>query len=135
MHSLSRLKGTLDGKAEPDNPFIDHYAPWCFQSPLLASVAVSVSAAWLMYLKRMPAQVAVALKVQAIQKLNAYLQSPAAATDEAISAVSQLMLNDWYFGETRDVQAHLKGLRELVRLRGGFEGTRVNILVSKTALL
>lgn len=84
-------------------------------------------------------QAAIALKVQAIHTLNDYLRSPASATDEAISAVSQLILNDWYFGETRDMQTHLKGLRELVRLRGGFRAgsvePKVNTLVSKTALL
>lgn len=135
MNQLSRFKGPLDGQPEPDNPFIVQYAPWCFQSPLLATVAVSVSATWLVRLRLMPAQAAMALKGQAIHTLNAYLRSPASATYEAISAVSQLILNDWYFGETRDMQAHLRGLRELVRLRGGFEDPGVNRLVSKTALL
>jgi hypothetical protein len=94
-----------------------------------------VSATSLVQLKLMPARAAIALKGQAIHTLNTYLRSPASATDEAISAVSQLILSDWYFGETRDMQAHLGGLRELVRLRGGFEEQGVNRLVSKSALL
>lgn len=135
VQHLYRFKGPLDGQPEPDNPFIDHYAPWCFQSRLLAPVALSVAATSLVQLRLMPSQAAMALKGQAIHTLNAYLRSPASATDEAISAVSQLILNDWYFGETRDMQAHLRGLRELVRLRGGFDEQGVNRLVSKTALL
>ncbi|KAB5580746.1 hypothetical protein GE09DRAFT_1083465 [Coniochaeta sp. 2T2.1] len=135
VQHLYRFKGPLDGQPEPDNPFIDEYAPWCFQSPLLAPVALAVSATSLVQLRLMPSQAAMALKGQAIHTLNAYLRSPASATDEAISAVSQLILNDWYFGETRDMQAHLRGLRELVRLRGGFDEPGVNRLVSKTALL
>ncbi|OIW35020.1 hypothetical protein CONLIGDRAFT_37949 [Coniochaeta ligniaria NRRL 30616] len=135
VQHLYRFKGPLDGQPEPDNPFIDNYAPWCFQSRLLAPVALSVAATSLVQLRLMPSEAAMALKGQAIHTLNAYLRSPASATDEAISAVSQLILNDWYFGETRDMQAHLRGLRELVRLRGGFEEQSVNRLVSKTALL
>jgi hypothetical protein len=75
------------------------------------------------------------MKGEAIQTLNAYLRTPGSATDEAISAVSQLILNDWYFGGTQDMQAHLRGLRELVLMRGGFDTEGVHVLVSKTALV
>lgn len=135
VQHLSRFKGPLEGQPEPDNPFIDLYVPWCFRSPLLAPVALSVAAMSLVQLRLMPLQGAMALKGQAVHTLNTYLGSPGSATDEAISAVSQLILSDWYCGEMRDMHSHLLGLHELVRLHGGFGTVGVNALVSKTALL
>jgi hypothetical protein len=76
-----------------------------------------------------------AFKGQAIRTLNEYLRSNDYISDEAISAVSQLIFNDWYFGEHHEMTAHLKGLREMVRLRGGFAKLGAAGTISKSAMM
>lgn len=54
--------------------------------------------------------------------LNEMLRSEENSTrDETIAAVVYLTTNEWYWGINDNVQAHLRGLRQLVDLRGGLE--------------
>jgi hypothetical protein len=38
---------------------------------------------------------------------------------EAMSAVGYIITSEWYWSNYDNVQAHLRGLKEMVRLRGG----------------
>jgi hypothetical protein len=66
--------------------------------------------------------------------LNEYLRSKSSTNDEAITGVMQLILDEWYWGETNNLRAHLRGLREMIRIRGGFRHLGMNGLVSKLAI-
>lgn len=88
--------------------------------------------------------IAVAHKGHAIHMLNAQPQSGSSSgdnaatttttSDNAITAASQLMMDEWYWGQTRNLHAHLRGLREMIRLRGGLKNLGMSGLVSKLAV-
>jgi len=75
------------------------------------------------------------LKGNAISTLNRYLQSEKWISDEALAGVVQFVSIEWFFGGPEVVQAHLRGLREMLRLRGGFSSSGVGALVTKVALV
>jgi len=75
------------------------------------------------------------LKGNAIHTLNRHLQSDKWISDEALAAVVQFVSIEWFFGGPEVVQAHLRGLREMLRLRGGFSGSGVGALVTKVAIV
>lgn len=67
--------------------------------------------------------------------LNEHLQTRGSTTDEAIVGVMQLMLNEWYWGNMGDLRAHLSGLREMVRLRGGFASLGLGGLLARLVIV
>ena len=66
--------------------------------------------------------------------LNEHLRSKSSTTDVAIAAVTQLILDEWYWGEANDLRAHLRGLREMIRLRGGFRNLGLNGMIAKLVI-
>ncbi|EAQ88562.1 predicted protein [Chaetomium globosum CBS 148.51] len=61
-----------------------------------------------------------AARCAAIQGLHKMIADPATATsDEGITAVVTLVLNDLCFGETQALRVHVDGAREMVMARGG----------------
>lgn len=77
---------------------------------------------------------AMAHKGQAIAMLNEHLRSRSSTSNEAICAVIQLILDEWYWGETGDLRAHLRGLREMIRLRGGLKQLGMGGMIAKLAV-
>lgn len=142
---ISRFKSCLDGNPDPSNPYTRIYVPYCLQTPLLAQVAIYTSACFLHETGHLDKMVAVTHKGRAIDMLNAQLQggssgsgdgghTPTSTSDDAITAVVQLVMDEWYWGQTQNLHAHLSGLREMVRLRGGLRNLGMNGLVSKLAM-
>ncbi|KAM7198809.1 hypothetical protein V8F33_004823 [Rhypophila sp. PSN 637] len=139
VHTFSKLlyhfKGSFDGDPDADNPFITDYVPWCIQSPLLAQTSLYISARSLTENQHVDRTYAMRMKGTAIHTLNTHLQSANWASDEALAGVVQFVSIEWFFGEPEVVLAHLRGLREMVRLRGGFTPLGVGGLVTKVALV
>ncbi|KAJ0343409.1 hypothetical protein COL922a_000141 [Colletotrichum nupharicola] len=55
--------------------------------------------------------------------------------DAAIASVIQLAAAEWYWGDNNeDVQHHFKGLRDMIRLRGGFDRLGMNGILAKNAI-
>lgn len=139
VNFISRFKASLDG--EPDvhaNPYMKHFVPFCLRSPLLVQTAIYTSACFLHETTRgqlMDSTTAVAHKCRAIRMLNEHLQTRGSTTDEAVAAVMQLMLNEWYWGHADDLRAHLRGLREMVRLRGGFGALGMGGLLARLVIV
>ncbi len=132
---LHHFKGSFDGEADVDNPFITDYVPWCIQSPLLALTSLYISARSLAEQHYVDQTLAMKLKGNAISALNRRLRSGKWIDDEALAGVVQFVSIEWFFGEAEVVQAHLRGLREMLRLRGGFSNSGVGVLVNKVALV
>jgi hypothetical protein len=139
VHTFSELlhhfKGSFDGIPDPDNPFVNKYVPWCLHSPLLAQTSLYIAARSLAERGFVDQRAAMRIRGRAIHALNEHLQSDAWSSDEAMAAVVQLISIEWFFGETEVVLAHLGGLREMARLRGGFTAAGVGALVTKVALV
>ncbi|KAK3934849.1 hypothetical protein QBC46DRAFT_398800 [Diplogelasinospora grovesii] len=139
VHTFAKLlchfKGSFDGEPDPDNPFVRDYVPWCIQSPLLAATSLYISARSLAERQYIDETASMRIKGNAIHTLNNHLRSEAWVTDEALAGVVQFVSIEWFFGERKVVEAHLWGLREMVRLRGGFTKVGVGALVTKVALV
>lgn len=134
VRSLSRFQGALDGNPDSSNSYVKYYLPFCLQSPLLTQVGIYTSACFLNETGYMDKTVAMAHKGQAIGLLNEHIHSQSCLSDEAIAGITQLILDEWYWGETNDLRAHLRGLREMIRLRGGFRSLGLHGLISKMAI-
>ncbi|KAK0728721.1 hypothetical protein B0T26DRAFT_768424 [Lasiosphaeria miniovina] len=132
---ISQFKASLDGKPDAANAYMKHYVPYCVQSPLLVHVAIYTAACFLTETGHIDRTVAMGHKGHAIGLLNEHLRSSrSAASDEGITGVIQLTLNEWYWGNTNDLRAHLRGLREMIKLRGGFRTLGLHGLISKLAV-
>lgn len=114
------------------------FVPFCLQSPLLIQTAIYTSACFLNETSRgqlLDNTTAMSHKCRAIRMLNEHLQMRGSTTDEAIAAVMQLMLNEWHWGNMDDLKAHLCGLKEMVRLRGGFGALGMGGLLAKLVIV
>ncbi|KAG9232884.1 hypothetical protein BJ875DRAFT_379766 [Amylocarpus encephaloides] len=128
---LSKHVSSIDGKPLP-NYYNDHWLPWAIRVPVLVHIALYNTACYQAELQRVPPGVSpsvIALKLQTINMLNSLLASADKCTrDEVAASVVYLTTNEWYFGTDENVQAHLRGLRELVRLKGGIDGKMSDFL-------
>ncbi|KAK2001588.1 hypothetical protein LX36DRAFT_339752 [Colletotrichum falcatum] len=158
---LSRFKASLNGDPDPDNPFMRHYSPFCLQDPLGVQIILYTSACFLHETGNVRTTALRTLKSRAIRMLNESLRSrdadgrrhpssrnateTALATmssgrsehpsDAAIAGVIQLTVTEWYWGETEDdLRYHLRGLRSMIRLRGGLNQLGMNGLLAKNAI-
>ncbi|KAK3901686.1 oleate activated transcription factor 3 [Staphylotrichum tortipilum] len=131
---MSQFTASLDGNPEASNPYIKHYAPYCLNSQLLAQVATYSAACFLTDSGHVERTVAMAHKGHVIKLLNEHIRSQLSASDEVIAGVVQLILAEWLWGNTNDLRAHLRGLREMIRFRGGFRMLGLHGLISKLAI-
>lgn len=139
VNFISRFKASLDGESDMNSsPYLKQYIPFCLHSPLLIQTAIYTSACYLIETageQRLDSMTAMSHKCRAIRMLNEHLQVRGSTTDEAIASVMQLMLNEWYWGDADDLMAHLSGLREMVRLRGGFANLGLGGLLAKLVIV
>jgi hypothetical protein len=113
---------SIDGEPSP-NYYNDIWVPWSLKSPVLLQIAIYTAACYRSELQKIPASqspISLKLKSKSIEILNGLLRDQRHSTcDEAIAAVVYLITNEWYWGTSQNVQAHIRGLQEMVRLRGG----------------
>jgi hypothetical protein len=55
--------------------------------------------------------------------------------NEAITGVTYLLVNEWCWSNSETVQIHIRGLKEMVRLRGGLDDPGKTGHLRKTILL
>ncbi len=129
---------SIDGNVEP-NYYNDVWVPWSTKSPLLALFGIFTAACYQAEaLKKPPGTSALVLgyKLKTISLLNEMLGNKETATsDETISAVCYLITNEWYWSNYENVQAHFRGLKEMVRLRGGIGDLGMNGFLRKMIIL
>ena len=111
-----------------------YYLPWCQQHTLLTHIAMYTAACFLSETGQLDRQVTMGHKSQAITMLNDALWTDLSSNDVTVAAHTQLILNEWYWGGGTDLTAHVRGLREMVRLRGGFRNLGLHGLVAKMAI-
>jgi hypothetical protein len=132
---LCRFKASLDGNPDSNSPYIRQYVPHCIQDPMLLQIILYTSSCFLNETGHAPRTVMMAHKGEAIRMLNEHLRSgPRQTSDSAIAGVVQLIVDEWYWGETQDLRAHLRGLREMIRLRGGFAQLGMSGFLAKNAI-
>lgn len=68
--------------------------------------------------------------------LNEQLQHEATMTsDTSILGVAQMVIDSWYWGATADLKAHIRGLKQMIRLRGGLDKLGLHGFLSKTVIM
>jgi hypothetical protein len=56
-------------------------------------------------------------------------------TNEALAGVVYFIVNEWYWSCYENVQAHIGGLIQMVRLRGGLDNLGANGFMRKMVIL
>jgi len=134
VRTLAPFSAALDGNAESSNAYIKYFVPWCQQNTLLTHIATYTAACFLSETGQLDRQVTMEHKSQAINMLNETLWTDFSSNDGTVAAHTQLILNEWYWGGGTDLGAHVRGLREMVRLRGGFRNLGLHGLIAKMAI-
>jgi hypothetical protein len=121
---ITKYVFSIDGNPG-SNHYNDVWIPWAMKSPLLAYLGIFTSACYQAEAQRSsPEKAALALKykLKALHLLNEILSDPKTATsNEAIGGVLNILITEWYWNNYEVVKHHMKGLAEMVRLRGGLE--------------
>jgi hypothetical protein len=121
---ITKYVVSLDGNTTP-NYYNDYWVPWSMKSPLLAHLGIFTAAIYQAEAQKTPSgkcTIVLRYKVQAIKILNEMLSSKSTATcNEAIAGVTYLLTNEWYWNNPDVVQRHMRGLKEIIRLRGGID--------------
>lgn len=113
---------------------MQYYVPLCLQNQLLAHTAVFTAGCFLNEAGHLDREATMAYKSQAIDMLNESLWTGPPTIDETVAAHTQLILNEWCWGGIVDLRAHLRSLKEMVRLRGGFRSLGLHGLIAKMAI-
>lgn len=112
-----------------------HWVPYIIQDPLLINIVLFTSACFLNETGHLPKSVVAALRGIVYQSLNENLRSSRAqTTDAAILGVAEMVLDEWYWGATQDLHAHMSGLRTMISMRGGLQDLGMHGLISKMVL-
>lgn len=136
LRLIARFKGSISGYPSPDHPLMKHWIPFLIQDPLLINVVLFTSACFLNETGHLPKTVVAALRGLVYQSLNSKLRSTKAqSSDAAIVAVAEMVLNEWLWGRTQDLHAHMAGLRTMVWMRGGLQDLGMHGYVSKVVLM
>ncbi|KXJ90780.1 hypothetical protein Micbo1qcDRAFT_225647 [Microdochium bolleyi] len=132
---LFRFQCSIDGNPDFHGSYHKTYMPFCFQSPLLVNIAIYTAASYMHETNYLDKTMTIAIKGYAIRMLNDHLRSENTSTgDEVIAGIAQLVADEWHWGAPHDVRAHLRGLRDLLRVRGGFNALGLGGLLSKIVL-
>jgi hypothetical protein len=135
---ITKYVVSLDGNPGP-NYYNDHWVPWAVKSPLLAYLGIFTAAVYQAEAQKIPngkCVIALGYKIKSIKILNEMLSDKSSATcNEAIAGVTYLLTNEWYWNNPDVVQRHMRGLKEMIRLRGGLENLGMGGFMKTLVLL
>ncbi|KAM5353637.1 hypothetical protein ACJ41O_000287 [Fusarium nematophilum] len=122
LQLLCRFKCSVDGNPDPGNAFMKYWVPCCVQDPLLLQIVLFTSSCFLSETGHIPKIIAMMHKGKVYQLLNSQLRDEASQTsDGSILGVIQMVADSWYWGATADLKAHIRGLKQMIRMRGGLD--------------
>lgn len=136
LQLLSRFKAALDGAPDPGNRFMKHWVPVSIKSPLLLQIVLYTSACFLNETGQLPKMVVWAHKSAVHKMINEQIATSGKnLSDECVMGTSQMVLDSWYWGTTEEMQAHMLGLRSMVKMRGGFQVLGMQGFLAKTIIV
>ncbi|KAI5458892.1 hypothetical protein BGZ63DRAFT_361708 [Mariannaea sp. PMI_226] len=136
LQLLCRFKCSVDGNPDPNNPFMKHWVPSCVQDPLLLQIVLFTSACFLAETGHIPKTLTLMHKGKVYQMLNDQLRNEATQiTDASILAVVQMVVDSWYWGATLDLHAHIAGLKQMIKMRGGLHKLGMHGFLAKTIII
>lgn len=138
MKVITKYVVSIDGSPKP-NYYNDIWVPWCMKSPLLAYIGIFTASCYQSEAQKIPppqSAVVLGYKLKVISVLNEMLRAKETSTcTEALAAVTYLITNEWYWSNFENVKAHMKGLKEMVRLRGGLGDLGMSGFLRKMIIL
>lgn len=134
---------SIDGESQPQ-VFLANVLPWQLQSPvfpnvglLMASVTQSLDQG--VELDQNPETFA--MKARALSCVNQYLDMTmnlkrhlSEVMAEAIKVVVNLVVMEWFWGSDESMRAHVRGIREMIRLGGGLRAFRDPVILGIVVL-
>lgn len=132
LQFLSRFKVSIDGCPDPENRFMRHWVPFTISDPLLLQIVLFTAACFLSEWGSIPQDVVLAHKHRVYRRLNAAIATPEVqSSDAAILALAQIVVDSWYWGGSKDLLTHIKGLKTMIRMRGGLQKLGMQGFLSK----
>lgn len=126
---ITKYVAAIDGGPK-QNFYNDTWVLWAMKSPLLAHLAIFTALCYQSEAQNIPpAQSTVVLgyKLKSISLLNQMLRNKETSLSlESITAVVFLAINEWYWCSYDNVEAHMRGLREMARLQDGLGDPGIN---------
>ncbi|KAH8904903.1 hypothetical protein BR93DRAFT_865550, partial [Coniochaeta sp. PMI_546] len=130
---------SIDGESQP-HVFLANVLPWQLQSPvfpnvglLMASVTQSLDQG--LELDQNPETLA--MKARALSCVNQYLDMTrnwkrqfSEVMSEAIKVVVNLVVMEWFWGSDESMRAHIRGIREMIRLAGGLKAFQDPVILA-----
>ena len=124
------------GEPAPDNPFMRHWVPYTVQHPLGLQALLYTSACFLKETGHVSKTLTMAYKSTVYQMLNTALRNEKTqCEDSTVLTITQLIIDEWLWGATYDLQAHMHGLQMVIRLRGGLQNLGMHGFLAKLVLL
>lgn len=138
INLVSQYVVSFDGQLTP-NDYNDKWVPWAIKTPILAHLALYSAACYQAEFFQIPVRQympAIKLKVESIELLNELLlEGDQCTSDEAIAGVVHLTISEWFWGKMETVQAHMKGLQEMIGIRGGLNKLNSSCILLKSVVL
>lgn len=131
LQRLAPFMSSIDGN-DPPPAFNDKWLPFMIQSPIAGYIAILTSS----YFQATARQIewtksvdVMGARVKLITLINTYLTSQQTAlNDEAISTVMSLAYNELVYADERSSLAHMRGLQEMIKTRGGLKSIEFRTL-------
>ena len=140
---------SVDGRGALPTLFKEHMLPWMIQSPLMPNIAIlmaSYTQAHEHGLGIQRSREILSIKAHVLSLINTFIrQDFDLVGGEALRAVIHLVILEvsqkftahfhadciwkWFWGAHVSLWAHMKGLRQMIKLRGGFDSMRDPLLV------
>ncbi|KAJ3485828.1 hypothetical protein NLG97_g6737 [Lecanicillium saksenae] len=135
LQLLCRFKAVVDGAPEPSNRFMKHWVPLSIKSPLNLQIILYTSACFLNETGQVPKMVVWAHKSAVHKLINEHIAKVGKnLSDEVIMGTAQMVLDSWYWGTTEEMQAHMLGLKSMIKIRGGFQTLGMQGFLAKTVI-
>ncbi|EPE34913.1 hypothetical protein GLAREA_10608 [Glarea lozoyensis ATCC 20868] len=131
LQKLAPFMSSIDG-TDPPEKFMAQWIPFMIQSPMVVYLCI-LSAA---YCQAAASGIdveksvdVVTTKVKLITMINEHITTSSRGVDDgAIAAVMSLAYNELVYSDTRSTNAHMTGVRDMLKCRGGIESIQVPVL-------
>jgi hypothetical protein len=112
------------------------WVPFCVQDPLLLQIILFTSACFFSETGHIPKILAMMHKGKAYHMLNEQLRTEETqVSDASILGVTQMVVDSWYWGATTDLKAHIRGLKQMIQMRGGLANLGLHGYLAKAILM
>ncbi|KAL2070298.1 hypothetical protein VTL71DRAFT_13324 [Oculimacula yallundae] len=131
IQRLSPFISSIDGNV-PHGAFTSQWLSFMIQSPVAAHVAIVSAAHFQAVMRHVDVDKsvdAVSAKGDLIVRINEHIRGHSnGISDDSIAAVMLLALNESIYSDQKSTMAHMRGLRDMIRTRGGINNIHFGLL-------